>query len=144
MLMMCDLYWSKSFKLVRSFIATYNHSNYIKEVILQILTYVVLYCIFLPMFYSGNYGLLCCVTGRSHGVCYKKAFHLKKCFRALKSKNSWNSNFVVLSFNVWTRYFVWNFKGSLWNSTQNILPIHWKMCVLCKGQIIRARRCKSS
>ena len=27
------------------------------------------------------------------------------------------------SFSVWVRYFVWNFKGILWNSTQNILPI---------------------
>ena len=26
----------------------------------------------------------------------------------------------------WIRYFVWNFKGNLWNSTQNVLPIHWK------------------
>ena len=34
----------------------------------------------------------------------------------------------IASFNVRVRYFVWNFKGSLWNSTQNILPIHWKMC----------------
>ena len=30
-----------------------------------------------------------------------------------------------ISFNVSVRYFVWNFKGYLWNSTQNILPIHW-------------------
>ena len=29
------------------------------------------------------------------------------------------------SFNVWVRYFEWNFKGTLWNSTQNILPIHY-------------------
>ena len=29
------------------------------------------------------------------------------------------------SFNV--RNFVWNFNGYLWNSTQNILPIDWKM-----------------
>ena len=28
------------------------------------------------------------------------------------------------------RYFVWNFKGTLWNSTQNILPIHRKMWIL--------------
>ena len=27
-------------------------------------------------------------------------------------------------------YFEWNFKGILWNSTQNILQIHWKMCIL--------------
>ena len=31
------------------------------------------------------------------------------------------------SFSEWARYFVWNFKGYLWNSTQNILPIHWKI-----------------
>ena len=41
-------------------------------------------------------------------------------------------------FNKWTWYFVWNFKGTLWNSTQNILPIHWKMCILYGGQIVRA------
>ena len=29
----------------------------------------------------------------------------------------------IISFNVWVRYFMWNFKGTLWNSTQNILPI---------------------
>ena len=29
-----------------------------------------------------------------------------------------------MPFNVWVRYFVWNFKGYIWNSTQNILPIH--------------------
>ena len=26
----------------------------------------------------------------------------------------------LTSFNVWARYFVWNFKGYFWNSTQNI------------------------
>ena len=36
----------------------------------------------------------------------------------------------MISFSVWMRYFVWNFKDSLWNSTQNILPIYWKMCIL--------------
>ena len=38
-----------------------------------------------------------------------------------------------ISFNVWVRYFVWNFKGYLWNSIQNILPIHWKMWILFTG-----------
>ena len=33
----------------------------------------------------------------------------------------------IISFNVWLRYFVWNFKGYLWNSTQNILPMHRKV-----------------
>ena len=29
----------------------------------------------------------------------------------------------IISFNVWVRYFLWNFRGYLWNSTQNILLI---------------------
>ena len=45
--------------------------------------------------------------------------------------------------NVWVRYFVWNFKGYLWNSTQNISPIHWKMWILFKGEDLRALRFKS-
>ena len=42
------------------------------------------------------------------------------------------------------KIFVWNFKGTLWNSTQNILPIHWKIWFLCKIEISRALRFKSS
>ena len=48
------------------------------------------------------------------------------------------------SFNVWVRYFVWNFKGTLWNSPQNILPIHWKIWFLYNIEILRALRFKSS
>ena len=44
----------------------------------------------------------------------------------------------TLSFNVWVRYFVWNFKGDLWNSTQNILPIHWNMYISWIDKIVRA------
>ena len=33
----------------------------------------------------------------------------------------------IFSFDVWPRYFVWNFKATLWNSTKNMLPKHWKM-----------------
>ena len=43
-------------------------------------------------------------------------------------------------FNVWVRYFVPNFKGTLWNSTQNILPIGWKMCILLGIQNLRVPR----
>ena len=50
----------------------------------------------------------------------------------------------ILSFNVWVRYFVWNFKGTLWNSTQNILPIHWKLYILYTDGNLRALRFKSS
>ena len=39
---------------------------------------------------------------------------------------------------VWVRYFVRNFKGTLWNSTQNILPIHWKIGFLFTGENLRA------
>ena len=48
------------------------------------------------------------------------------------------------SFNVWVRYFVWNFRGYLWNSTQNILPIHWNITILWNIEIWRALRVKSS
>ena len=40
---------------------------------------------------------------------------------------------------------MWNFKGYLWNSIQNILPIHWKVWFLYKIEILRALiRLKSS
>ena len=41
---------------------------------------------------------------------------------------------------------MWNFKGTLWNSTQNILPIHWKIWLLYNIEILRALtlRLKSS
>ena len=48
------------------------------------------------------------------------------------------------SFNVWTRYFVWNFNGFLWNSTQNILCIHWKIQFQYNIEILRALGFKSS
>ena len=38
---------------------------------------------------------------------------------------------------------MWNFKGYLWNSTQNILPIHWKLWILFTGENLRALRFKS-
>ena len=50
----------------------------------------------------------------------------------------------IAPFNVWVRYFEWNFKGTLWNSAQNILPIHWKMWILSTGENLRALRFKSS
>ena len=39
---------------------------------------------------------------------------------------------------------MWNFKGTLWNSTQNNLPIHWKIWFLCNTEILRTLRFKSS
>ena len=39
---------------------------------------------------------------------------------------------------------MWNFKGTLWNSTQNILPIHWKISFLYNTDILRALKFKSS
>ena len=39
---------------------------------------------------------------------------------------------------------MWNFEGNLWNSTQNILPIRWKMYFLYNTEILRAVRFKSS
>ena len=39
---------------------------------------------------------------------------------------------------------MWNFKGTLWNSTQNILLIHWKIRFLYNIGILRALKFKSS
>ena len=39
---------------------------------------------------------------------------------------------------------MWNFKGTLWNSTQNILPKHWKIWILYNIEILRALGFKSS
>ena len=39
---------------------------------------------------------------------------------------------------------MWNFKGTLWNSTHNILPIHWKIWFLYNIKILRALKFKSS
>ena len=51
---------------------------------------------------------------------------------------------IYTSFNVCVRCFVWNFKGYLWNSTQNILRIHWKIWFLCNVEILRVLRFASS
>ena len=46
----------------------------------------------------------------------------------------------ITYFNVWSRYFVWNFKGTIWNSTQ----IHSKIRLLYNVVILRAFKFKSS
>ena len=38
---------------------------------------------------------------------------------------------------------MWNFKGTLWNSPQNIILIHWKIWFLYNIEILRALRFKS-
>ena len=50
---------------------------------------------------------------------FKNAYELLN-LRALKI----SIFYKIISFNVWVRYFLWNFKGTLSNSTQNILSIH--------------------
>ena len=39
---------------------------------------------------------------------------------------------------------MWNFKCTLWNSTQNILPIRWKIRLLYNVEILRALRFNNS
>ena len=39
---------------------------------------------------------------------------------------------------------MWNFKGTLWNSTLDILPIHWKIWFSYNIKILRALRVKGS
>ena len=45
------------------------------------------------------------------------------------------------SFHVWVGYLMWNFKQYLWNSTQNILPIHWKIYLLYIVKILKSLLC---
>ena len=88
---------------------------------------------------------------RGRGYCYRRGDLRCRCFkntyellnlRALKYSPV--IEIQIFQINVWVRYFVWNFKGALWNSTQNILPIHWKIWFLYNIDILRALRFKSS
>ena len=42
-------------------------------------------------------------------------------------------------FRVWIKFFKWNLKGQLWNSTQNIVTHTLRGAILCKAGILRAR-----
>ena len=64
--------------------------------------------------------------------------------RNIKELLDFHMRIKSTSLNVWVRYFVWNFKGYLWNSTQNISPIHSKMQFVYNVEILRALRFKSS
>ena len=46
--------------------------------------------------------------------------------------DGWTDDSVLYNhiFQCMGKYFVWNFRGVLWNSTQNIFPFHWEMCIL--------------
>ena len=46
----------------------------------------------------------------------------------------------IVPFSAWARYFVRNFKDTLLNSMQSIILIHWKMCILWRGEIQSAPR----
>ena len=39
------------------------------------------------------------------------------------------------------KIFCVEFQSALWNSTQNIWPIHWKMCIIFTGEKITACKC---
>ena len=97
----------------------------------------------------------CCLQNGGHFVSASMCF---KCWSItdtgpgghLKNTSSYISELLnfhlwmeYTSSNVWVRYFVWNFKGYLWNSTQNNLPIHWKMQILYNIAILRALWFKS-
>ena len=62
--------------------------------------------------------------------------HLKKTYEFVNLRALMiSTSCIIASFNVWGRCFVWNFKGTLWNSTQNILPIHCKMYSLLRSEV---------
>ena len=78
--------------------------------------------------------------------CHMAQVGISKTFMSLLFCELLNLHFSTnyTSFNMWVRYSVWNFKGYLWNSTQNILPIHWKTWFLYNVKNLRAPRFMSS
>ena len=71
-------------------------------------------------------------------VCFKNTYEFLN-LRALKLSPLNKINI----FQCMGKIFVWNFKGTLWNSTQNILPIYWKIWFLYNTEISRALIFKS-
>ena len=53
-------------------------------------------------------------------------------------KSTYEPKFHFSIKHVWAKYFVWNFKGYLWNSAQNILPMHWKIHFFLNIDFLRA------
>ena len=76
--------------------------------------------------------------GCSRG-CFKNIHKLLN-LRALK----FSSLNKIHMFQCMGRYFMCNFKGILWNSTQNILVMHWKMEFLVIVEFLSALKFKSS
>ena len=65
----------------------------------------------------------------------KPGGHYKNAYKLFNQRDLKMSTLIeIASLKAWVRYFVWNFKDTLWNSTQNILLIHWKMCILFAGE----------
>ena len=86
-----------------------------------------------------------CIAQLLYAVtCDASRGHSKNTYELLNPRALKISIFYQNHIFQWARYFGWNFKGSLWNSTQNILPIHWKMWILFTGENLRALRFKSS
>ena len=63
--------------------------------------------------------------------------------RALKISMSYYNLIFEYQYKI-SRYFLWNFKCTLWNSTQNFLTTYWKMCCLFRDENRRALRFKSA
>ena len=70
-----------------------------------------------------------------------------------KAPGAFQKHTELLNFHLWikstffiacVRYLGWNFKGTLWNSTQNILPIHGNKWFLWNSEISGALKFRSS
>ena len=83
--------------------------------------------------------LLHLLTKVSWGTVQKRLWACKQPWEILHLQFSTN----CISFKVWVRYFVWNFKGYLWNSTQNSLPIHKKISFFLKCWKFKSPRFRS-
>ena len=82
----------------------------------------------LPIFFQGGNDIRFQITKDNCDMIKHEDLggHFKNVYELVNLGALKNLHFYT-SFNVWIRYFVWNFKGHLWNSTQNILPIPWKI-----------------
>ena len=94
-----------------------SYFYFIKSVLICCCTYYTMFLLWLPS--RCIYNLLTDTLQGPGGVA--------KTFSSSHTWELFNLHFSTncTSFNVWVRYFfAWNFKGTLWNSTQNILLIH--------------------
>ena len=62
--------------------------------------------------------------------CMSSVQRLKAQMSSISRALNFSMSHKMISYNVWEGFFVWNLKGTLWNSTQNTLSIRRKRCLI--------------